>query len=93
LREGLEEIITINRLGINRALGRTLATTNPNESSIDIVRSHVEEREQLERRPSWPRGTPVDKHLRWRPPDSSPSGDTEVKRLLASSHPRSPPAK
>ncbi|MGE0727578.1 MAG: transposase [Acidimicrobiia bacterium] len=41
LREGLEETITINRLGITGTLGRTLATTNPIESSIDIVRSHA----------------------------------------------------
>lgn len=41
LREGLEETITINRLGIGATLAKTLATTNPMESSIDIVRAHA----------------------------------------------------
>ena len=41
LREGLEETITINRLGITGTLAKTLATTNPMESTIDIVRSHA----------------------------------------------------
>jgi transposase-like protein len=41
LREGLEETITINRLGIGSTLGPTLATTNPIESFIDIVRTHA----------------------------------------------------
>jgi transposase-like protein len=41
LREGLEETITINRLGITGTLARTLATTNPMESTIEIVRAHA----------------------------------------------------
>jgi putative transposase len=41
LREGLEETITINRLGVAGALARTLGTTNPMESTIDIVRAHA----------------------------------------------------
>lgn len=41
LREGLEETITINRLGIAGTLARTLASTNPMESTIDIVRAHA----------------------------------------------------
>ncbi len=41
LREGLEETITINRLGIAGTLARTLGTTNPMESTIEIVRAHA----------------------------------------------------
>jgi putative transposase len=41
LREGLEETTTINRLGVNGTLARTLATTNPMESTIEIVRAHA----------------------------------------------------
>jgi transposase-like protein len=41
LREGLAETVTINRLGVTGTLARTLATTNPMESTIDIVRSHA----------------------------------------------------
>jgi putative transposase len=41
LREGLEETITINRLGVTATLAKTLAMTNPIESSIDIVRAHA----------------------------------------------------
>jgi transposase-like protein len=38
LREGLEETITVNRLGITGPLKRTLHSTNPCESMIHIVR-------------------------------------------------------
>lgn len=38
LREGMAETITINRLGVSGTLARTLATTNPMESTIDIVK-------------------------------------------------------
>lgn len=43
LREGLEDTITINRLGVapGSSLARTLATTNPMESTVDIVRTHA----------------------------------------------------
>jgi putative transposase len=42
LREGLTETITINRLGVTTGfLARTLATTNPMESTIDIVKVHA----------------------------------------------------
>jgi transposase-like protein len=41
LREGLEQTITINRLGINGTLARTLATTNPMESTVDIIKVHA----------------------------------------------------
>jgi transposase-like protein len=43
LREGLEDTITINRLGVTAgsSLARTLATTNPMESTVDIVRAHA----------------------------------------------------
>ncbi len=38
LREGMEETLTLNRLGINGSLKRTLESTNPCESMIEIVR-------------------------------------------------------
>lgn len=43
LREGLAETVTITRLGVTpgSSLARTLATTNPMESTIDIVRAHA----------------------------------------------------
>jgi putative transposase len=41
LREGLVETITINRLGVTGTLARTLATTNPMESTVDIVKTHA----------------------------------------------------
>lgn len=40
LREGLAETITVNRLGITGTLLRTLESTNPIESMIEIVRDH-----------------------------------------------------
>lgn len=41
LREGLTETITINRLGVTGTLARTLATTNPMESTVDIIKTHA----------------------------------------------------
>lgn len=41
LREGLDETLTIIRLGVTATLAKTLATTNPMESTIDIVRVHA----------------------------------------------------
>ena len=43
MREGLTETLTITRLGISsqRALGRTLATTNPIESMLSICRERA----------------------------------------------------
>lgn len=38
LREGLEETLTVVRLGISGALRRTLATTNPIESALSVTR-------------------------------------------------------
>ena len=38
LREGLEETLTLNRLGIRGQLKRTLESTNPCESMLEIVR-------------------------------------------------------
>jgi putative transposase len=38
LREGLEETLTVTRLGVRGRLKRTLASTNPCESMIDTVR-------------------------------------------------------
>lgn len=39
LREGMEETLTVTRLGVSGALKRTLESTNPVESMIEIVRS------------------------------------------------------
>jgi putative transposase len=38
LREGLEETLTLTRLGIGGSLKRTLESTNPCESMIECVR-------------------------------------------------------
>ena len=38
LREGLEETLTVVRLGLAGALRRTLATTNPIESALSVMR-------------------------------------------------------
>src|SRR4051794_1987877 len=38
LREGMEETLTVTRLGVRGQLKRTLASTNPCESMIDTVR-------------------------------------------------------
>ena len=40
LREGLAETLTVNRLGVPPTLARTLRTTNPVESMIEICRDH-----------------------------------------------------
>jgi len=41
LREGLAETLTVNRLGVSGSLLRTLESTNPIESMIEIVRDHA----------------------------------------------------
>ena len=41
LREGLDETLTVNRLGVTGTLLRTLESTNPVESMIEIVRDHA----------------------------------------------------
>ncbi len=38
LREGLEETLTVTRLGLRGSLRQTLASTNPCESMIECVR-------------------------------------------------------
>ena len=38
LREGLEETLTVVRLGVSAALRRTLSTTNPIESALSVTR-------------------------------------------------------
>jgi putative transposase len=65
LREGLEETITINRLGIGGTLGRTLATTNPIESSIDIVKTHARNVKNWNADRRGHRERPADMRLRW----------------------------
>jgi transposase-like protein len=39
IREGLEEMFTVRRLGLSESLERTLTTTNPVESMISIART------------------------------------------------------
>ncbi len=39
IREGLEEMFTVRRLGLSEALERTLTTTNPIESMISMTRT------------------------------------------------------
>ena len=41
LREGLEQTLTVNRLGITGSLLKTVESTNPVESMIEIVRDHA----------------------------------------------------
>ena len=41
LAEGLEETLTVHRLGVVSTLRRTLLTTNPIESAFDLVRTHA----------------------------------------------------
>jgi putative transposase len=41
LREGLAETLTVTRLGITGTLLKTVTTTNPVESMIEIVRDHA----------------------------------------------------
>ena len=41
LREGLAETLTVTRLGVTGALLKTVASTNPMESTIEIVRAHA----------------------------------------------------
>ena len=40
LREGLDETLTVNRLGVTGSLLKTCESTNPVESMIEIVRDH-----------------------------------------------------
>ena len=56
LREGLEETLTLTRLGVSGQLAKTLASTNPCESMIEIVR-HTQRNVK-----SWQSG---DMRLRW----------------------------
>ena len=52
LREGLAETLTINRLNVPPTVARTLHSTNPIESMIEICRDHagmVEARKQFRR--------------------------------------------
>jgi len=56
LREGLEETLTLMRLGISGQLAKTLSSTNPCESMIEIVR-HTQRNVK-----SWQSG---DMRLRW----------------------------
>jgi putative transposase len=41
LREGLDDTLTVNRLGVTGSLLKTIDSTNPVESMIEIVRDHA----------------------------------------------------
>jgi len=41
LREGLEQTLTVTRLGVGGKLLQTVASTNPMESMIEIIRDHA----------------------------------------------------
>ena len=41
MAEALDETLTVHRLGITGALRKTLATTNPIESAIEIVKTNA----------------------------------------------------
>lgn len=56
LREGLAEMFTVTRLGVRGTLLATLMSTNPVESTIEIVRNHARNVK------SW---KPGDMRLRW----------------------------
>ena len=56
LREGLEETLTVHRLGVGEALRKTLSTTNPIESCLSMVRAVTSRIKQ------WRRG---DMRQRW----------------------------
>ncbi len=56
LREGLAETLTVTRLGITGSLLRTVMSTNPVESMIEIVRAHARNVKHWQ---------PGDMRLRW----------------------------
>jgi putative transposase len=56
LREGLSETLTVTRLGITGSLLKTVMSTNPVESMIEIVRAHAS---------NVKRWQPGDMRLRW----------------------------
>ena len=61
LEEGLEETLTVHRLGIGAVLRRKLATTNPIESCLSTVQRVARNVKR------WREG---DQPLRWTPQDS-----------------------
>jgi len=56
LREGLAETVTVTRLGVTGALLKTVMSTNPVESMIEIVRAHARNVKHWQ---------PGDMRLRW----------------------------
>ena len=56
LREGLDETLTVTRLGVTGSLLKTVMGTNPMESMIDILRVHAR---------NVKRWQPGDMRLRW----------------------------
>ncbi|MEX2548581.1 MAG: hypothetical protein WD638_00015 [Nitriliruptoraceae bacterium] len=55
-REGLEDTLTVNRLGVTGSLLKTVESTNPVASTIEIVRHHsrrVKRRQRSEMALRW----------------------------------------
>ena len=72
LREGMDETLTVIRLGIKGKLRRTLESTNPCESMIDTVRTHPAQRQALVLRRD---GAAVDRRRDARSREAVPQGD------------------
>lgn len=62
LRDGLTGTITTNRLGVASRLAKTLTTTNPEESTVDVVHPCSQRQRQPNRRHAAAVGC-----RRWRP--------------------------
>jgi hypothetical protein len=80
LREGLQETLTVLRLGVPPTLARTLRSTNPIESMICICRNHCTKRQTPARRPDGPalvRGRHGRSHYTV-PPGQRPHAPTEA---------------
>ena len=57
MREGIAETLTLTRLGMTGSLERTLASTNPCESMIEIVRCTSRSVKRLQSGDMWLRWT------------------------------------
>ena len=85
LREGLAETLTVTRLGVTGSLLKTVMSTNPVESMIEIVRAHAHNVKRWQRRRHAP-AVGGRRHARRRQPVPSRQGLPPTPR---SSPPRS----
>jgi putative transposase len=76
LREGLEETLTVVRLGVPGALRRTLATTNPIESALSVTRRVTARVTRWRHAPPLVRGGPAPGRGQVPPREGTP-GDAE----------------